>query len=139
MLNMAKQRVFIALLLMAVMFFGAVAAEARDTKGADRLVKGAVIGAAVGAATQAVRGRRTGKELVKGAAVGAAAGAAVGAYSDYRQEKNAREDAEREADFYRYGGNRGRYYDDYDRWGRAPRPAANRGGHRHNGRCHHRR
>lgn len=138
MLNMAKQRVFIALLLMAVMFFGAVAAEARDTKGADRLVKGAAIGAAVGAATQAVRGRRTGGELLKGAAVGASVGAAVGAYSDYKQEKDAREDAEREADFYRYdrGRARGGYYNDNARWGRAPRPAANRGGHRHNGRCH---
>lgn len=140
MLNIAKHRVFIALVLMAVMFFGAVAVEARDTKGSDRLVKGAAIGAAVGAATQAVRGRRSGRELLKGAAVGAAVGGAVGAYSDYKQEKDARQDAEREADFYRYerGRSRGGYYDD-GRWGRAPRPAANRGGHRHNGRCHHRR
>src|SRR5687767_11002889 len=97
MFNMAKQRVFVALFLMGFLFLGAVAAEAGsrrgrgdDTNGADRLVKGAVIGAAVGTGVQVLRDRRQGKELLKGAAVGAAAGAAVGAYGDYRQERDAR-------------------------------------------------
>jgi uncharacterized membrane protein YebE (DUF533 family) len=148
MFSKGKQRVSLALFLMAFLAFGAVVpAEAGDTGGSDRMVKGAAAGAAVGAITQVVRGRRTGVELLKGAAVGAAAGAAVGAYSDYKQEKSAREDAERRAD-YRYGG-----YRAYSPTYRASRPAyrwandpANRnlqrnlqGGHRHNGRCHHRR
>lgn len=144
MFSKGKQRVSLALFLMAFLAFGAVVpAEAGDTGGSDRMVKGAAAGAAVGAITQVVRGRRGGKELLKGAAVGAAAGAAVGAYSDYKQEKGAREDAERRAD-YRYGG-----YRDYRpvyrdsrpayRWDQQPVYRNGRGGHRHNGRCHHRR
>lgn len=109
MFNMARQRVVVALTLMVFLFLGAVAAQATDTKGADRTVKGAVAGAAVGTITQMVRGRDQGKELLKGAAVGAAAGAAVGAYSDYRQERRARE----EDRYYRDGRYReGRYYRD---------------------------
>jgi YmgG-like glycine-zipper protein len=144
MFNMAKQRVFIALVLMTALFFGAGAVQARDTHGADRLVKGAVIGAAVGAVTQGVRGRTQPREILKGAAVGGAVGAAVGAYSDYKQEKDARIHEQRRADYYEsraynqgYGNrnyrraNRGNYYyNDY-----APRRARN--GHRHNGRCRH--
>jgi hypothetical protein len=143
--SMAKQRVGIALFLMAFLVFGTVVtAEAGDrTHGADRLVKGAAIGAAVGAVTQVVRGRRQGTELLKGAAVGAAAGAAVGAYSDYKQERNARRDDER----YRYGGyrDRGNYRPVYRdsrpayRWDRDPAYRNGRGGHRHNARCNHRR
>ena len=100
MFSMARQRVFIAMFLMAVLFLGgAVAAQAgdRDTNGSDRMVKGAAAGAAIGAVTQVVRGRRSGVGLLKGAAVGASVGAAAGAYSDYKQEKDARQDAEREA------------------------------------------
>jgi hypothetical protein len=143
MLSTTKQRVCIALFLMAFLVFGAVGAQAGDTGGSDRMVKGAAAGAAVGAITQVVRGRTGGKELLKGAAVGAATGAAVGAYSDYKQEKDARRDAERRADSRRYrssdryygGGSRPAY-----RWDRDPAYARNaRGGHRHNGRCHHRR
>jgi hypothetical protein len=144
MLSIVKQRVGIALFLMAFLFFGTVVtAEAGSTHGSDRLVKGAVAGAAVGAVTQVVRGRRTGVEVLKGAAVGAAAGAAVGAYSDYKQEKSARERAERRAD-YRYGG-----YRDYRpvyrdsrpayRWANDPAYSRGRSGHRHNARCNHRR
>lgn len=104
--SIVKQPVGIALFLMAFLLFGTVVtAEAGGTGGSDRMVKGAAIGAAVGAVTQVVRGRRGGVELLKGAAVGASAGAAVGAYSDYKQEKKAREQAERRAD-YRYGGYR---------------------------------
>ena len=119
--NIARQRVIVAVTLMVFLLVGAVAAEAgTNTHGADRTVKGAVAGAAAGTIVQIVRGRNQGKELLKGAAVGAAAGAAVGAYSDYRQERRAREDAERRA----YNGDRyyrGRY--DGDRYFRAPRPA----------------
>ena len=145
MFSMARQRVFIAMFLMAVLFLGgAVAAQARDrdTNGSDRLVKGAAAGAAIGAVTQVVRGRTRGVELLKGAAVGASVGAAAGAYSDYKQEKDARIDAERRADYdrYNYGssyrnsrrGNRGSY-NNYAP-GRQGRAARN---HHHNGRCRH--
>jgi hypothetical protein len=143
MFNMAKQRVFVALFVMGFLLLGAMAAEARDrrddTNGADRLVKGAVIGAAVGTGVQVLRDRKEGKELLKGAAVGAAAGAAVGAYGDYRQERDARIDAEDRLyrDRYRSGHGRNRYdrYDDRydDRYYR--RDAAPR--HRHNRNCRH--
>ena len=148
MFNQTKQRVFVAICLMAFLFFGAVAAEARDrrdTNGSDRLLKGAAIGAVAGAVVQGVRGRTEGKELLKGAAVGGAVGAAAGAYSDYKQEKDAREYYEDRAyrgrgyDDRSYRNGRGRgyrgdsYYDDY-----APRRGKARGrGHRHNGRCNH--
>src|SRR5215210_7390733 len=75
MLNKGRQRVSIALFLMAFLVFGSVSAYAGSTHGSDRLVKGAAIGAAAGAVTQMVRGRTTGKELLKGAAVGASVGA----------------------------------------------------------------
>ena len=110
MFSIVRRQALIVLCLMTFLVFSAVAAEAReDTGGSDRLVKGAAIGAAVGAVTQVVRGRRTGPELLKGAAVGAAVGGAVGAYSDYKQEKSAREKAERQADYYQYGNNRAYY------------------------------
>lgn len=136
MFKIANQRVITALILMATLFFGgAMAAQARDTKGSDRLVKGAVAGAAVGAITQVVRGRTGGVQVLKGAAVGASVGAAVGAYSDYKQEKDARVDAERRADDYRYDsyrntrrGNRG---------GNHYRAGNARRAHQHNGRCRH--
>lgn len=140
MFSMARQRVFIAVFLMAVLFLGgaaAVQAADRDTGGSDRMVKGAAAGAAIGAVTQVVRGRRSGVELLKGAAVGASVGAAAGAYSDYKQEKSARRDAEREADYYASNRNyRGRGYRDDYRPNYNRRARANRGGHRHNGRCH---
>lgn len=139
MISPARQRVFIALCLMAVLFLGgAMSAEARDTKGADRMVKGAAAGAAVGVVTQMVRGRTTGVEVLKGAAVGASVGAAAGAYSDYKQEKDARRDAERRADYYQYEDrsyrNSGRAYrgNNYANQNRRARRA-----HNHNGRCRH--
>jgi hypothetical protein len=144
MFKIANQRVITALVLMATLFFGgAMAAQARDTHGSDRLVKGAVAGAAIGAITQVVRGRTAGVQVLKGAAVGGAVGAAVGAYSDYKQEKDARIDAERRAGYYGYGNdryyrntrraNRGGYYNDY-----APEYRQVRGrAHNHNRRCRH--
>lgn len=141
MFNMAKQRVFVALFVMGFLLLGAMAAEAggrrNDTNGADRLVKGAVIGAAVGTGVQVLRDRKEGKELLKGAAVGAAAGAAVGAYGDYRQERDARIDAEDRLYRDRYRNDYGRYgrYDDrYD--GRSYRRDA-QPRHRHNRNCRH--
>lgn len=141
MLTIKRQRVFIALFLMAFLGLGTVtAAEARDTGGSDRLVKGAAAGAAVGAITQVVRGRRAGTELLKGAAVGASVGAAVGAYSDYKQEKDARIDEERRADYYEARANdnrrarRGNRYYDNDNGRRGNHRAAHR---RHNRNCRH--
>jgi hypothetical protein len=138
MFKIANPRIFTALFLMATLFFGgAMAAQARDTKGADRLVKGAVAGAAVGAITQVVRGRTAGTQVLKGAAVGGAVGAAVGAYSDYKQEKDARIDAERQADYGRY--NNGNYYRN-SRRGNSYAPARNgraARNHHHNARCRH--
>lgn len=141
MFSMARQRVFIAMFLMAVLFLGGavtVQAEDRDTGGSDRMVKGAAAGAAIGAVTQVVRGRRSGVELLKGAAVGASVGAAAGAYSDYKQEKEARQDAEREADFraaqsYRNGRRAYRNGNNFNN----RQARALRAGHRHNGRCRH--
>ncbi|HKH44506.1 MAG TPA: YMGG-like glycine zipper-containing protein [Thermoanaerobaculia bacterium] len=146
MLNKGRQRVSIALFLMAFLVFGSVSAYAGSTHGSDRLVKGAAIGAAAGAVTQMVRGRTTGKELLKGAAVGASVGAAAGAYSDYKQEKKARERAERRND-YRYDNYYGgtRYRGDsrpayrWDRDASYARSNNGRGGHRHSARCNHRR
>ena len=139
MFSMSKQRVFIAMFLMAVLFLGgATAVQASDTGGSDRMVKGAAAGAAIGAVTQVVRGRRSGVELLKGAAVGASVGAAAGAYSDYKQEKGAREDAEREAEYHasqnhrRARAYRNDYRPNYNNRARAARAA-----HRHNGRCRH--
>lgn len=135
MLTIKRQRVFIALFLMAFLALGTVtAAEARDTKGSDRLVKGAAAGAAVGAITQVVRGRRAGTELLKGAAVGASVGAAVGAYSDYKQEKDARVDAERRADYHQARRSNRAYRDNYYGNGRNYRAAHRRGNHQH---CRH--
>jgi len=145
MFNMARKRTFIALFLMAFLVFATVqTAQAGGTGGSDRMVKGAAVGAAVGAVTQVVRGRRGGVELLKGAAVGAAAGAAVGAYSDYKQEKSAREKAERRANYYQYSGYRTsrpvyRASRPAYRWVNDPAYARNGRALRHNARGHHRR
>lgn len=153
MFSKINQRILTVLLLTGTLLIGATAAEARDTrdtKGADRLVKGAIIGAVVGGVTQHVRGRTEGRELLKGAAVGGAVGAAVGGYSDYRQERDARYDAERRADYYEHRSHRDSrpVYDRYDRSGRYDRYDDGRyyqnnrgrkgGQHRHNARCNHR-
>ena len=151
MFSKLNHRIFIVPLMMGALLFGAAAAEARDyhdTKGADRLVKGAIIGAVVGGVTQTVRGRTEGRELLKGAAVGGAVGAAVGAYSDYRQERNAREDEQWRGDRYRYRDSYrdSRYRESRPSYGRYDDSRyyqndnrARRGGqHRHNASCRHR-
>ena len=101
MFSNVRRQALIALCLMTFLVFGAMAAEARSTHGSDRLVKGAVLGAAVGTVTQIVRGRTATREVLKGAALGGVIGAGVGAYSDYKQEKSARQRAERDA-YYGY-------------------------------------
>ena len=149
MFHKVRRQALIALCLMAFLVFSAAAAEARSTHGSDRTLKGAVAGAAIGTVTQVVRGRTTGKEILKGAALGGVIGAGVGAYSDYKQEKSARERAERRADYYEYtrGGYRGNYYGN----GRAVRARnlrysgdfsnapyyQNGRGHKHGKRCRH--
>jgi hypothetical protein len=111
MFSIVRRQALIVLCLMTFLVFGAVAAEAASTHGADRTLKGAVAGAAIGTVTQVVRGRTTGKEILKGAALGGVIGAGVGAYSDYKQEKSARERAERDAYYPQYSrGYRGNYY-----------------------------
>jgi hypothetical protein len=141
MFELGKRKFMIALVLMvALLGLGALPAQAKDTGGSDRLVKGAALGAAVGAVTQVVRGRTGGVELLKGAAVGASVGAAAGAYSDYEQEKDARIEAERDAEYARYdrGGYRGdRQYRRAYRNGH-PRNHFQQAAHRrHGGRCRH--
>jgi uncharacterized membrane protein YebE (DUF533 family) len=112
MFNQVRRQALIALSLMAFLVFSAAAAEARSTHGSDRTVQGAVAGAAIGTVTQVIRGRTSGREILKGAALGGVIGAGVGAYSDYKQEKSARERAERRADYYQYS--RGGYgYNNY--------------------------
>jgi hypothetical protein len=133
MFTIARKPVAIALMLLTLLVVGSVAAEARDTHGADRLVKGALIGAGVGAVTQVVRGRNQGTQILKGAAVGGAVGAAVGAYSDYRQERNARLDEryDRYRDNRGYRNSRGYYRDGY-----APTYYRNGNGRAHRGGGH---
>lgn len=93
MFEIRKQRVFIALFLLASLLTVSVAAEAqrreRVTK-RDRMWKGAGIGAAVGAAGALIKGKREADEILAGAAIGAVIGGGVGAYMDAQQEKLAR-------------------------------------------------
>ena len=85
MFNMKRQPALVALLLVAFMVFGAVASEASDRHRSDRVVRDALIGAAIGTLSQIARGRDEGRQLVNGAIVGGAFGAAVGASRDGRR------------------------------------------------------
>jgi hypothetical protein len=86
MFTKSKQRVFIPMMLMGFLCFGAAAAEARDYhRSGDQVKKDAVIGAAVGTIVQILGGRTEGHELLKGAVVGGTLGAAVGAAKDSRR------------------------------------------------------
>ncbi len=97
--SQSKQRVFIPMMLMGFLSFGAVAAEARDYRHQDQVKKDAAIGAAVGTLVQIIGGRTEGHELLKGAVVGGAIGAVVGATKDSRHG------------YYRDGYYRDGYYD----------------------------
>jgi outer membrane protein OmpA-like peptidoglycan-associated protein len=92
MFNIDKQRGLIAILLLACLILGGIAAEAqrdRVTK-RDRMWKGAGIGAVVGAAGALVKGKREADEILAGAAIGGAVGGSIGAYMDRQQERLAR-------------------------------------------------
>jgi uncharacterized protein YcfJ len=152
MFRITSHRVFAALLLTATLLFGATAAEAHDRHGSDRVVRGAVAGAAVGVITQILRGHTEGNQVLKGAVVGSVLGAAVGAYNDSERGYNRYDyrhragydqyqydpywDSRRnqgDDDYYDYN-----YNDDYD-YNDAPYYRQDRESrtHRHNGRCRH--
>jgi uncharacterized protein YcfJ len=97
MLSQSKQRVFIPVMLVGFLLFGAAAAQAHDDRG-DRVARGAVIGAVVGTFIQLAQGRNEGRELLNGAVVGGALGAAAGAFDGARRD--------------RYRHRAGSYYDD---------------------------
>ena len=97
--SQSKQRVFIPMMLMGFLSFGAVAAEARDYRHQDQVKKDAAIGAAVGTLVQILGGRTEGHELLKGAVVGGTIGAVVGAAKENRRG------------YYRDGYYRDGYYD----------------------------
>jgi hypothetical protein len=152
MFTQSKQRVFLPLMLIAVLFFGAAAAEAGDRRhDSDRTAKGAVIGAAVGALAQILGGRTEGGQVLKGAVVGGAVGALVGASQENRRDRYGRYDNDRsgyynqdgyyvrvddgsyrDGDYYRDG-----YPNDYrnDGYGRRD---GRRSSHRHSSNCGHR-
>jgi len=110
MLNKSKQRVFIPLMLVGLLFFGALAAQAQDRHG-DRVANGALIGATLGTLVQMVQGRTEGHQLLKGALVGGALGAAVGASQEARRDRYGRwGDNSTYRDGYYY--QNGQYYQD---------------------------
>ena len=80
-----KLRVFLPILLVGLLGFGA-AAEARQHRD-DRVAKGAVIGAVVGTFLQLANGRNEGRDVLTGAVVGGALGAAAGAITEGRHDR----------------------------------------------------
>jgi hypothetical protein len=84
MYNTFRRQALTALSLVALLLFGAVAAEARDYhRRSDRVAKDALIGAAVGTLAQIVTGRTEGSQILRGAVVGGALGAVVGSSRGY--------------------------------------------------------
>jgi hypothetical protein len=115
MFTKSKQRVFIPVMLMGFLCFGAAAAEARDYRShGDRVKKDAVIGAAVGTLVQILGGRTEGHELLQGAVIGGTLGAAVGATRDshrgYYRDGYYRDGYYRDG-YYRDGYSSNGYYD----------------------------
>ncbi len=106
MFSKSKQRVFIPMILMGLLCFGAVAAQAGEYRSGDRVAKDAAIGAAVGTFVQILSGRTQGHQILKGAIAGSAVGAVVGVAREAQRDR-----------YYRDG-----YYDqngDYNRDGYA--------------------
>lgn len=88
MFSPSKQKGFIPLMLVGILMFGAVSAEARDHgRRGNRTAKGAVIGAVAGTLFQIIQGRTDGDEILAGAVVGGTLGAAVGAGTDDRRDR----------------------------------------------------
>jgi len=101
--NKIRRQALTALSLVALLLFGAVAAEARDYRHrSDRVAKDALIGAAVGTLAQIVTGRTEGNQILRGAIVGGALGAVVGSSRGY--DRYGR---------YGYYDNQPYYYDGY--------------------------
>ena len=66
MFTQSKLRVFLPMMLITFLFFGAVSAEAGDRyhrRDGDRAAKGAAVGAAVGALVQLIGGRTEGGQF----------------------------------------------------------------------------
>lgn len=158
--KITHHRGFAALSLMATLLFGATAAEAHDRHGSDRVVRGAVAGAAVGVITQILRGHTEGNQVFKGAVVGSVLGAAVGAYNDsergysrydyrhragydqYQYDPSWDSRRANQGDDYYYDDDDSRYYVDYNddyNDNDAPYYQQDRETrtHRHHGRCRH--
>jgi uncharacterized protein YcfJ len=105
MFTQSRLRVFLPMMLITFLLFGAVSAEAgdryhrRDRREGDRAAKGALVGAALGALVQLVGGRTEGGQVLKGAVVGGVLGAAVGASQDGRRDRYGRYDYNQDGDY----------------------------------------
>ena len=156
MFSKSKQRVFIPMMLMGFLFFGAVSAQAYERRSGDRVKKGAAVAAAVGTLVQILQGHTEGHQLLKGAVVGGVVGGAVGATRDGRHGRYDgyyyRDGYDRRG-YYRDGYDRGGYYRDgyehrnrgyydsrdYDRYDRRYDGYYDgRSSHRHSRHCRHR-
>jgi hypothetical protein len=91
MFSKSKQRVFIPMMLVGLLCFGAVAAQAGEYRSGDRVAKDAAIGAAVGTFVQILSGRTQGHQILKGAIAGGALGAAVGAARESQRDRYYRD------------------------------------------------
>ena len=91
MFSKSKQRVFIPMILMGLLCFGAVAAQAGEYRNGDRVAKDAAIGAAVGTFVQILSGRTQGHQILKGAIAGGAVGAAVGVAREAQRDRYYRD------------------------------------------------
>jgi len=82
MLTHTKLRVFLPVMLVGFLFFGAAAEARQYHRDDDRVAKGAVIGALAGTLLQLAQGHSDGRQVLTGAVVGGALGAAAGAATD---------------------------------------------------------
>ena len=108
MFSKSRQRVFIPMILMGLLCFGAVAAQAGEYRNGDRVAKDAAIGAAVGTFVQILSGRTQGHQLLKGAIAGSAVGAVVGVAREAQRDRYYRDGY---YDRNGYSGQDGYYYD----------------------------
>jgi uncharacterized protein YcfJ len=127
--NQSKLRIFIPLMLMGFLCFGAVSAEARDYRRGnhDEVARDAAVGAVVGTIAQIITGRTEGHEILKGAVIGGTLGAVVGSSRDSRHGYYGRYD--RRDGYYRDG----YYRDGYSRGGYSRRGDGYRDGYHQDG------